>query len=106
MRILVVCGAGASSTFVAQRLLRAAHDSGLDWSTSAGSESSIDPSDPHDVILVGPHLADRLADLQRASTGSAIALLPHDIFADLTGTRTLALVHDAIAGTPTPKGTL
>lgn len=105
MKILVVCGAGASSTFVAQRLLRAAHESGLDWSTSAGNEASIDQSNPHDVILVGPHLADRIVDLQNASTHSVVALLPHDIFADLTGTRALAIVHDAIAGTPTPKGT-
>ncbi len=36
MRILVVCGAGASSTFVAQRLRRAAAAAGLDWDAAAG----------------------------------------------------------------------
>ncbi|MBO9626758.1 MAG: hypothetical protein J7484_10325, partial [Microbacterium sp.] len=40
MKILVVCGAGASSTFVAQRLRRAAEAHGLTWETSAGMERS------------------------------------------------------------------
>ncbi len=45
MRILVVCGAGASSTFVAQRLRTAAAAAGLDWDAGAGVESTVPSAD-------------------------------------------------------------
>ena len=103
MRILIVCGAGASSTFVAQRLRRAASDAGLEWDAVAGVESSVFPG-AQDALLVGPHLADRV-DALRASAGVPVALLPADIFADRDGERTLALVRALLAAENTPKGT-
>lgn len=104
MKILVVCGAGASSTFVAQRLRRAASDAGLDWDAAAGMEHSVTGGD-HDLILVGPHLADRL-DAIRDATHVPVAVLPEDVFADRDGTRTLALARSILADArTTPKGT-
>ena len=104
MKILVVCGAGASSTFVAQRLRKAASDAGLDWDAAAGMEHSVTASD-HGLILVGPHLADRL-DAIRDATSAPVAVLPDDIFADRDGTRTLALARSIIAAAGnTSKGT-
>lgn len=99
MRILVVCGAGASSTFVAQRVRHAAHDSGLAYSAFAGTEQSLPIDlDGADVVLVGPHLAHAMARIERdASTrGTRVVLLPEDIFTDLDGSRTLALVQHAL----------
>ncbi len=99
MRILVVCGAGASSTFVAQRVRHAAHDRGLDYIAFAGTELSLPIDlDAADVVLVGPHLAHAMATIERdaAARGTTVVLLPADIFADLDGTRTLQLVHDAV----------
>lgn len=104
MRILVVCGAGASSTFVAQRLRRAASNAGLDWDASAGMEHSVAGSD-HDLILVGPHLADRLESI-RDHAHSPVVVLPDDVFDDRDGTRTLDLVRSVLADfRNTPKGT-
>ncbi|GAA1249327.1 PTS system cellobiose-specific IIB component [Microbacterium phyllosphaerae] len=104
MKILVVCGAGASSTFVAQRLRRAASDAGLEWDAAAGMEYSVTGGD-HDLILVGPHLADRL-DAIRDATLVPVAVLPEDVFADRDGTRTLALARSILADArTTPKGT-
>ena len=108
MRILVVCGAGASSTFVAQRLRRAASDAGLDWDASAGTEQTVSTAFA-DVVLVGPHLSDRL-DAIREATRAPVAVLPADVFADLDGTRTLTIARTAlsdISGFPpsTAKGT-
>ncbi|SDO51698.1 PTS system, cellobiose-specific IIB component [Microbacterium sp. ru370.1] len=99
MRILVVCGAGASSTFVAQRVRRAAQERGLDYSTSAGTARSLPVDlDTADVVLVGPHLAADLEHIRRdaAPRGATVVLLPDDVFADLSGARTLALVEDAL----------
>ena len=100
MRILVVCGAGASSTFVAQRVRHAAHDSGLAYFASAGTAQSLPIDlDAADVVLVGPHLAHALDRIERdaASRGTRVVLLPDDIFTDLDGSRTLALVQAALA---------
>lgn len=101
MRILVVCGAGASSTFVAQRVRHAAHAQGLDYSAFAGTERSLPIDlDAADVVLVGPHLAHALERIERdaAARGTTVVLLPPDIFADRDGTRALALVRDAASG--------
>ncbi|MBN6192623.1 hypothetical protein JQN58_37730 [Aneurinibacillus sp. BA2021] len=104
MRILVVCGAGASSTFVAQRLRRAAESVGLEWDAAAGTESSV-AAGRHDLVLIGPHLGDRLADIRRAADGP-VALLPDDVFADRDGSRTLRLARSILADAgETPKGT-
>ncbi len=99
MRILVVCGAGASSTFVAQRVRHAAQAEGRDISAIAGTEQSLPIDlDAADVVLVGPHLAHALEriEMDAAYRGATVVLLPADIFTDLDGTRTLALVDDAL----------
>lgn len=99
MRILVVCAAGASSTFVAQRLRTAAHAEGLAWHATAGAESSLGVDvDAVDVVLIGPHLAPRAAEFAEmaARHGAALAALPEDIFTDLSGRRTLDLVRTTL----------
>jgi len=101
MRILVVCGAGASSTFVAQRVRHAAHEQGLPYSAFAGTEQSLPIDlDAADVVLVGPHLVHAIDRIERDAVlrGTTVVLLPSDIFLDLDGTRTLQLVHDAVGG--------
>ncbi|WP_125132651.1 PTS sugar transporter [Microbacterium sp. 10M-3C3] len=103
MRILVVCGAGASSTFVAQRVRRAAHERGLPYAAVAGTLSSLEVDlDSADLLLIGPHLAGQRERIARiaASHGVAVTVLPEDVFSDLSGERTLALVTSARQPTP------
>ncbi|MGP3535509.1 PTS sugar transporter subunit IIB [Microbacterium sp. RD1] len=99
MRILVVCGAGASSTFVAQRVRRAASERGLPYAAVAGTTSSLEIDlDSADLVLVGPHLAGQREHIERtaAAHGAAVVVLPDDVFTDLTGERTLDLVVAAV----------
>ncbi len=99
MRILVVCGAGASSTFVAQRVRHAAQAHGLAYSAFAGTELSLPIDlDAADVVLVGPHLAHALERIERnaAARGTTVVLLPDDVYEDIDGSRTLDLIHDAL----------
>ncbi|MFT3798416.1 PTS sugar transporter subunit IIB [Microbacterium sp.] len=103
MRILVVCGAGASSTFVAQRIRSAAEAAGREVTAAAGTETSI-AAGVADVILLGPHLAAALARIRDEARGTTVALLPPDVFADRDGTRTLALI-DALSATASPPST-
>jgi PTS system cellobiose-specific IIB component len=95
MKILVVCGAGASSTFVAQRLRQAAMRAGHDWDVSAGAESSVGAA-LADLVLIGPHLADRVEAI-RSSATAQVALLPDDVFSDREGAMTLSIAQTALS---------
>ena len=119
MRILVVCGAGASSTFVAQRVRHAAQAAGRQISAVAGTEQSLPIDlDAADIVLVGPHLRHALDRIrfEAASRDAAVILLPAEAFPHLHGTRTPALVageppagrpaaHDSVASTPDHRTT-
>jgi PTS system cellobiose-specific IIB component len=98
MKILVVCGAGASSTFVALKVRAAAKQAGVDAVIAAGSVSQLELGDV-DVILVGAHLTDALPALREraASSGTAVALLPAVSPASIDGAAALGLAMDAKA---------
>ncbi|ANP73873.1 MULTISPECIES: PTS sugar transporter subunit IIB [Cryobacterium] len=98
MKILVVCGAGASSAFVAHRLRVTGKQRGLTLTVVAGSESDLPGSlDTVDVLLVGPHLAPRFDRLstQAKKLGVGVALLPKAVFAARDGDLALDLAVDA-----------
>ena len=79
MRIIIVCGAGASSTFVAHRIRRAAEARGLEVTAAATSESELEGAlQRADVLLVGAHLEGRLDLLRELATGASVplAILP------------------------------
>ncbi|GAA4477675.1 hypothetical protein [Microbacterium panaciterrae] len=104
MRIQVICGAGASSTFVAARLRRAAIAAGSDWDVAAAPLDAVDPF--ADLVLVGPHIADRRADIARRAPRARVVVLTEDAFTDLDGVRIHALVQTHLAEPGTaPAGT-
>lgn len=99
MRILVVCGAGASSTFVAQRINGAARARELPWLAVATNGVSLPEDLPaSDLVLVGPQYAAHLEQIRglAAPHGVGVVLLDADAFSDLDGTRALARVEDAV----------
>ncbi|KAA9135392.1 PTS sugar transporter subunit IIB [Microbacterium caowuchunii] len=100
MRILVVCGAGASSTFVAQRLRRAAARAGLDHDAAAVSRSALPQRlGEAQLVLIGPHLTDAVDGIRTdaAAYDVPVIVLPDDVFSDRDGARTLRLVTDAVS---------
>jgi PTS system cellobiose-specific IIB component len=83
VRILVVCGAGASSTFLAHRMRALAAERGVPVSVEAAAESDLAVlSAGVDVVLVGHHLHDRFDQLSQAvaAEGAAAVLLPPAVF--------------------------
>jgi cellobiose PTS system EIIB component len=98
MKILIVCGAGASSTFVAHRMRRTAAEHGLEAEISAASDADLPARLAGlDVLLIGPHLAGLYDDIREQATaiGVAVALLPPTIFAARDGEEALRLALDA-----------
>ncbi|MDF9824533.1 PTS system cellobiose-specific IIB component [Breznakia sp. PF5-3] len=56
--ILLACGSGASSGFMANSIRKAAKAKGLDYAVEAVSEAELeDYWDKVDCVLLGPHLA-------------------------------------------------
>jgi len=77
--ILVVCGAGASSTFLASRMRVLAAERGVNMTARAASNLDLASSLPDArVLLVGPHLESSFAELsaEAAARGVPAALLP------------------------------
>ena len=97
MRIVVVCGAGASSTFVALRLQRAAAAARLNYEVAGSTESALaEDLQFTDLLLVGPHLGEQVEAISARAAEHQVPtiLLPDDVFGDADGTRTLRLVQE------------
>lgn len=100
MKILIVCGAGASSTFVALRVRRTAAERGIAVEVAAGSESDLpDELGGVNVLLVGPHLAHLFEDIlgQARARGVEARLMPEAVFAARDGEQALDLALGAQA---------
>ncbi|HEV7812266.1 MAG TPA: PTS IIB subunit [Leifsonia sp.] len=99
MKILVVCGAGASSTFVALKLRKTASVRGVDVTVEAGSAEQLDQFAGVDVVLVGAHLADKVGELRERAraAGATVAVLPAISPAAMTGDEALDLAVNAQA---------
>jgi PTS system cellobiose-specific IIB component len=81
--VLVVCGAGASSTFLAHRIRAAARGRGVELVVAASSLEGVEHRLPDvDVLLVGPHLSSRFDELSRLAqaAGARSLLLPSTVF--------------------------
>ena len=65
-KILIICGSGASSGFIAQNIRKAAKSKGLEISVKAVSDTELDDYLPgYDLVLVGPHLKHRMVDIEK-----------------------------------------
>jgi len=105
-KVLIVCGAGASSTFLALRLRGVARSRGLDLTVEAGTLSDLDERlAATDVLLVGPHLAERFAELQERADAAdtRAALLPDTVFGGSGAELAADLVTELLAA---PRGSI
>lgn len=68
--ILLVCGSGASSGFMAANIRKAAKARGLELVVNARSESVVeDYVDEIDCLMIGPHLASIREDMEERCEG-------------------------------------
>lgn len=64
VRILLACGIGASTGFMAAGMRKVAKSKGLDCTIKAVSKSEImDYADKIDVLLLGPHFASEVPEI-------------------------------------------
>jgi PTS system cellobiose-specific IIB component len=64
LNVLLICGSGASTAFMATNMRKEAAKQGLDWEITARSESDVESYvDNVNCIMVGPHLAYLIEEL-------------------------------------------
>lgn len=76
LNVLLVCGSGASSGFMAANMRKAAKARGLDMKITARSESEIENYiDEIDALMVGPHLAYIMDDIEEYTQGADVKVI-------------------------------
>ncbi|POE39154.1 PTS lactose transporter subunit IIB [Lacticaseibacillus paracasei] len=95
--VLLICGSGASSGFMAAAIRKAAKKKGEEISVKAASEAQLDDRlDEIDTLLIGPHLAYIKDDVVNKIKGKNIkvAIIPQLIYGSLNGAKALDLIND------------
>lgn len=94
VNILLCCGAGMSSGFLAQQMRIAARKMGMLAHVEAKSQNSISDDLPKtDILLIGPHLAYAKEDIEKkcAPYGVPVCIIPKEMYAGLDGKGLLEL---------------
>ncbi|KQV07195.1 PTS sugar transporter subunit IIB [Leifsonia sp. Root112D2] len=98
--VVIVCGAGASSTFLAHKMNRSAKVRSLAITTQAATHQDYQLRlRPGDVLLVGPQLGAAFEEIRmRAEQLEAhVALLPETIFGPGGAEEALRMVEELAA---------
>ena len=99
VRILLACGIGASTGFMAAGMRKVAKEQGLDCTIKAVSKSEImDYADKIDVLLLGPHFASEVPEIQTqvAGQGVKVMAIDPDYYAALDGESILEDAFDLL----------
>lgn len=93
IHILLACGIGASSGFMAASMRRIAKKRGLDVKVNAASKSEVmDFADKIDILLLGPHFASEVPAYQAklGTHGVRVMAINPTYYASLDGERILS----------------
>lgn len=93
--VLLICGSGASSGFMAAAIRKAVKKQKLDYHVIARSESQLQEYiDKTDVLLIGPHLSYIKEEITEQNTNEnlKIEIIPQDIYGSLNGEKCLEMI--------------
>lgn len=92
LNVLLVCGSGASSGFMAANMRKAAQELGLDMEIKARSESEIENYiDDIDALMVGPHLEYILEEVEEyvGDSDVKVILMKPEYYSTLNGAKAI-----------------
>ena len=92
LNVLLVCGSGASSGFMAANMRKAAKEREIDITVTARSEAEIENYiDEIDALMIGPHLAYLLDEIDEILQGTQVkaVLMKPEYYATLDGNKAL-----------------
>ncbi|MEG0177824.1 MAG: PTS sugar transporter subunit IIB [Anaerorhabdus sp.] len=94
--ILLVCGTGASSGFMAKNLRVAAKSKGYEISVKARGDAEVeDYVEEIDLLLVGPHLKYMLKDLEEITNpyNVPVKIIPDAAYGSLDGDAVIEFIE-------------
>lgn len=97
LRVLLCCGAGFSSGFLAQKTRKAAKKKQVSMTVEAKSESVVSKLvGQFDILLIGPHYEGAMKRLKELCEpyGAKVSLIPADIYAALDGDKLVDVILD------------
>lgn len=92
LKVLLVCGSGASSGFMATNMRKALSELGIDADIKARSESEIESYiDDLDILMIGPHLKYLMDDIDYYIEGTNVVpiLMKPEYYATLDGKKAI-----------------
>lgn len=98
-KVLLVCGTGASSGFMAKNIRQAAKKKGVEISVKARSDSELDEFiEEIDLLLVGPHLKYMFEDLKQEADphNVPVEIIKESAYGSLDGDAVLAQIESII----------
>jgi len=101
LNVLLVCGGGASTGFVAAAIRKEAAKQGLDLEVTARSETEVDEYvDGVQCIMLGPHLSYLLDDLKDRYSDKdvKIAVMEKSYYAGLDGAAAIRHIQSVMQG--------
>lgn len=76
VRVMLICGSGASSGFMAANMRKEIKRLGIDMSVVARSESELENYvDDIEVVMIGPHLEYKLEEVNEIVEGTEIKVI-------------------------------
>ena len=99
IRLLLACGIGASTGFMAANMRKIAKQRGLDVTVSAVSKSEImDYADKIDALLLGPHFAAEVPATQKQLEPYGVKIImPPSMVRGFSRTHTIFLILSLMA---------
>ncbi len=101
LNVLICCGAGMSSGFLAQQMRVAAKKANIMAKVEAKSQAGVEENfDETDILLVGPHLSYMFDELKEKanSYNLEVILIPKEMYASLDGEGLLNLCIETLKG--------
>lgn len=99
LNVLLVCGSGASSGFMAANMRKAAKELHLDLEVKARSESEIENYiDEIDALMVGPHLEYILDEVEEyiGTADVKVILMKPEYYSTLDGAKAIAHLQEEL----------
>lgn len=100
--VLLCCGAGMSSGFLASATEQAAAAQNLDWHVTAVSQSvALEWMPDYDAVLLGPHFANSVDEFEEVKEDigcdTKIAVIPREIYGGVDGNSLLEFAKEVLA---------
>lgn len=99
IKIMLACGTGQSSGFMASSMRRAAKKLGVDAEIHARSDAEIDDNlNQIDVLLLGPHLKYMEGEVKARAQSSKVqvAVIPQEVYGTLDGAKAIEIVLELL----------